>query len=247
VENSLAPGRIRDQRILSDLEVDKPPVGVPVGQALPDVLFYGALVVFALLEPPETLGARGHVLDHRLVGEMLVAVDYYLADGDPLPLIDVENQPSLARLGSELHHLDLRRVVALVLVQRIDGGTSLFDRVPVERPAFAQVNPAFDLPFAQPVHPPNGPFLQHRPLFDLDQEREPVALVPLLDQHVVELTGPEQSSDGPLNVAVVDRLVHYQAGAAYDLGRGKTLVALDHYAVDRRRPLHLSREYRPTS
>ena len=41
----------------------------------------------------------------------------------------------------------------------------------------------------------------------------PLAERLLLDEDVVELPGPEERRDGPLDVAVVDRLLHDEPGA----------------------------------
>src|SRR5207237_10836168 len=87
----------------------------------------------------------------------------------------------------------------------------------------------------QPVSPPNGPLLQHRPRFDPEDQKETGPGVPLFHQHIIELAGLEERSDGALNVAVVDRLVNDQAGAADDLRGSEPLVALDHDTVDRGR------------
>ena len=84
------------------LEVDVAVVGIPARQPLAHVLVHLALVVLALLEPPEALGPGGHVLDHLLVREVLVAVDDHLADGHPLALVHVEDDPDPAVVLGQL-------------------------------------------------------------------------------------------------------------------------------------------------
>ena len=76
------------------------------------------------------------------------------------------------------------------------------------------------------------PLLQHRALLDPEDQDQPVPDGALLHQHVVELAGAEQGRDGPLDVAVVDRLVRDEPGGADDLGRGEPRIPHDGDAVD---------------
>ena len=157
VEGGLPIRAVRVQAVAGDLEVDEAPVGVPARQALPLILLQLVLVVLALLEPEEAFGLGRHVVHDRLVGEVLVAVDDDLADGDPLAFLDVEHDPDLAVLLGQLQGLDLGGVVAGVLVERVDGGARLLDRVAVERAPLGQLDLALDRALAQAAPRPAPP------------------------------------------------------------------------------------------
>ncbi len=174
VQHGLAAGRIGNQGIVGDLEVDEALVGIPARQPLAHVLIDLSLVVLAVLEPPEAFGPGGHVLDHRLVVESLVAVDDHLADGDALAFLHVEDEPDAVRVLRHLDRLDLGRVVAGPLVERVDGRARLLDGVAVERPAFGELDPALDLAFRQLLDAPDRPLPEHRPLLDLEDQDQPV-------------------------------------------------------------------------
>src|SRR5690349_3367787 len=119
-----------------------------------------------------------------------------------------------------------------MLVQRIDGGASLLYGVPVEGPAFTQVHPAFDASLAEAFHATDRPFLEDRPFFHLDHQNQEAVLIPLFDQDIVELTGPEERGDGPLDIAVIDRLMNNDAGAPDDLGCAQAVVTGNCDAID---------------
>src|SRR5918995_1143300 len=226
------------------LEINEPTVGVPVGKPLADVLLDRALIILSPLEPPEPFRPGGHVLDHGLVGKVFVPVDNDLADGDPFALFDIEDHARAPGTGCQLQNVDLGGVVALMLVQRVDGSSRLLYRIPVEWAAFVQSHPALDLAFAEPLHTAYRPFLQHRTLLDPDDQHQPLAHVPLFHDHVVELTGPKERGNGPLNVPVIDWLVNDDPGAAADLRGGEALITLHKDTVDGRRGRVLGREDR---
>src|SRR5438093_11636548 len=98
-----------------------------------------------------------------------------------------------------------------MLVEGVDGGARLLDRVAVQRAPFAQVHPPLHLALAQPVYSPNSPLLQDRPFLDPNDQDETPPGVMLLDQHVIELAGPEQRGDGALDVAIIDGLMNDDA------------------------------------
>jgi hypothetical protein len=172
------------------------------------------------------------MLDHGLVGEVLVSVDHDLADRNPLAFLDIEDHPGAPGSGRELEDVYLGGVVTLVLVERVDRGAGLLHRVAVEWAAFIQSDPSFDFPFTEPLHAAHRPSLQHRTLLDPDDQHQPLTQVTLLDHHVVKLAGAEERGDRPLDVPVIDQLVNDDAGAAEDLRGGETLVALDDDTVD---------------
>ncbi len=184
------------------------------------------------------------MLKQGLVGEVLVAIHYHLADGNPVALGDVEDDPGPARLRGKLHHLDLGGVVALVLVEGIDGGARLFHRVAVQRTALGEMDSALDLALPHPIDTAHSPLLQHRAFLHPQDQQQVLSLIPLLNQDIVELPGLEQRGNGPLDIAVIDGLVNDDARAADDLGWGEALVSLDYDAVNRRRAGLLSRENR---
>ena len=159
-------------------------------------------------------------------------VDGDLADGDPTALVHVEHDPDPAAVLRQLQRLDLRGVVARVLVQGIDRGAGLLHGVAVERPALDQLDPALHRSLGDPIRAAHGPALQHRALLHLEREHQLVAHGPLLHQDVVELAGAEEIGDGALDVPIVHRLPHDETGGADDLGRGETRIALDGDAVD---------------
>src|SRR5690242_19031706 len=130
-----------------------------------------------------------------------------------------------------------------MLVQRIDGGASLLYGVAVEGPAFTQVHPAFDASLAEAFHAPDRPFLEDRPFFHLNHQNQPVVLIPLFDQDIVELTGPEERGDGPLNIAVIDRLMDNDAGAPDDLGCLRSVVTGNAEPIDGGGLVGLAREF----
>ena len=234
VEDRLAAGAVGHERIVGHLEVDEAVVGVPAGKALPHVLVDLALVVLALLEPPEAFGARGHVLHDLLVRELPVPVHDDLADRHPLALIHVEHDPDPAVVLGQLEGLDLGAVVAAVLVQRIDGRPRLLHGVPVDRPALREPDAILDLALGDLLDPAHGPLLEHRALFDLDHQDQAVAGARglLLDEDVVELAGAEERGDGALDVAVVDGLLGDQPRGTDDLGRGEPPIPDDGDTVD---------------
>ena len=239
MKRRLAPRAVRGEAVPGHLEVDEAAVGVPAGQLLPDVRLQLVLVVFALLEPPEALGAGGHLLHDGLVGETVVALDVHLADGDPAALLHVEHDPGLAAVLRQLQRLDLGGVVAGVLVERIDGRARLLHRVPVEGPALHQLHASLHGAFGDAIGAPDRPALQHGALLDLERQDQLLAGGALLDDDVVELAGAEQVGDRSLDVAVVDRLAYDESGGADDLGGCETRVAFDDDAVDDGRSLRL--------
>ncbi len=192
----------------SHLEIDEALVGIPARQSLTHVLIDFSIVVLAVLEPPEPFRTSGHVLDHRLVIESLVAVDDHLSDRDAVSLLHIEHESHASRILRDLDGLDLGGVVAGTLVERIDCRPPLFDGVPVDRPSFRKLDPTLDLAFRQLLNAPNRPLPEDRPLLDPERQDQPVTRGALLRDHVVELPSLEQGGDGALNVAVVEWLVN---------------------------------------
>ena len=218
---------------MGHLKIHEAAVGVPARQPLANVFVDFALVVLAVLEPPEPLGPRGHVLHHGLVVEALVAVDDHLPDGDAGAFLHVEHEPHAVRVLRDLERLHLRRVVSGALVERVDGGPALLHGVPVDRPRLR-------LTLTRPLTSPSDSFSTPRTAhfrstgrsLTLSARIELVAGGALLGDDVVELAGAEEGGHGALDVAVVDGLMDDEARGPDDLGGGEPGIPLDGDAVD---------------
>ncbi len=235
VQDGLSVGRVDGDRIPDHLEIHVALAAVPAGQPLPEIVLQLVVVVLPLLPPEEPLGAGGHPLHQRLVGELLVAVHLHLADGDPVAFLDIEHHAGLGRAGAGLDHLDGGGVVALGVVQRVDRRAGAFDRRAVERTPLGQLHPVLDRALGQPLDALDRPAGENRALLHPDEQYGPFrGVVDLTDGDVVELAGAEQRGDGPLDVAIIDGLAEDQAGAAENLLGGQSGVAFHRDAVEQR-------------